>query len=191
MTRDEIYNHLAQVYLGKRSKSEEKSRRQFNAWLVINAVITVVIFSSVFYGLTAFLTQRGESLQKSVIFALNNGPLRVKYNLNSPFPPIKTFSIPIPKVNIQRYGKLNFSMRGLEEGHPGIVKVIIRNKRNEKASYFINNVDLDWQKFSIPFEEFHEITDWSSLTDVSFVFESWNVEKKKGIVLIDDVCFSS
>ena len=31
MTRDEIYDHLAQVYLGKRGKVEEKKKQQFNS----------------------------------------------------------------------------------------------------------------------------------------------------------------
>ncbi|MFA5087413.1 MAG: hypothetical protein WC552_00090 [Candidatus Omnitrophota bacterium] len=190
MTRDEIYNHLAQVYLGKRNKSEYKRRKQFNAWLVINGVITAVIFISAFYGLTAFLTKRGEFLQSRVIFALNNGPIRIKYDVNEPYPSSKTFSLSISKFDSDKYEKLSFLIRGLEEGVPGIVKITVRNKRNETSSYFINNVKLDWQKFDIPFSEFKGITDWSSLTDVSFVFEAWNVENKRGIVLIDDVCFS-
>ena len=93
MTRDEIYDHLAQVYLGKRDKIEEKKKRQFNAWLVINIVITLVILISAFYGLTAFLTHRSDFLKNNVVFSLNNGPIRISYNLNSPYPQVKIFSL--------------------------------------------------------------------------------------------------
>ncbi len=192
MTRDEIYDHLAQVYLGKKTqKQEAEKKRQVNAWLVINIVITAVIFASSFYGLTAFLTSREDTFHNKVIYALSHGPIRVQYNLNYPYPPVKTFALSVPSVNASRYKNLQFSIRGLEEGYPGIVRIEIRNSRNEVASVFVENVDLDWRKLSLPLEKFQQISDWSTVSEVSFILESWNIEKKKGIVLIDDVCFSS
>ena len=190
MTRDEIYDHLAQVYLGKRDRVEEKKKRPFNAWVVMNIVITIVILISAFYGFTAFLTHR-EFSRNSIIFALNNGPIKVSYNLNDPYPQVKTFSLAIPKMNVGKYEKLSFSVRGLDEGFPGVVKIVLRNQKNELASFYVKDVRLKWQEINIPFNEFTQITDWSNLVDISFVLEAWNAEKKKGIILIDNVCFSS
>ena len=191
MTRDEIYDHLAQVYLGKRDRIEEKKKRQFNAWLVINIVITVIILVSAFYGLTAFLTRRGEYPKNSVLFSLNNGSIRVSYDFNRPYPQVKIFSLKIPQMNVSRYEKLSFSIRGLEEGFPGVVKIVLKNQKNETASFYVKDVRLKWQELNIPLDEFTQITDWSNITEVSFVLEAWNAEKKKGMILIDNVCFSS
>jgi len=191
MTRDEIYDHLAQVYLGKRSKAETKIKKQFSAWLVINIGIAGIILASTFYGLSAFLAGKRDALQSSVIYALNNGPIRIRYNLEAPYPPVKAFSLSIPEIDAAKYDRLNFAIRGFSEGRPGIVKVVIRNQKNETASYFVQGVELEWQKFSIPLKDFTQITDWSTLKDVTFVFESWNVVNTKGVVLIDDVSFSS
>ncbi len=190
MTRDEIYDHLAQVYLGKRAKVEEKKKQKFNAWLVINIILMTVILVSVVYGLTAFLTNRGEYSKRSVIFALNNGPVRIAYDLREPYPQVKTFSLAIPTLNAVKYDKLKFSIRGLEEGFPGVVKLILKNSKNETASYYIKDVRLKWQELNIPLNEFTQISDWTNLTDVSFILEAWNVEKKRGIVLVDNICFS-
>ena len=126
-----------------------------------------------------------------MIFALNNGPIRVAYNLNEPYPSVKSFALSIPEVSLAKYNAFNFSIRGLDEGYPGVVKIVVRNDKNVTSSYFVHGVKLQWQRLSIPFSEFKKITDWTRVTDVEFVFEAWNVEKKKGIVLIDDVCFSS
>jgi len=192
MTRDDIYDHLAQVYLGKKNKIEEtKKKKQFNAWLLINIGITVIIFASAIYGLTAFLAGRADSLQNQVIYALNKGPIRINYDLNYPYPPVKTFSLTIPDINAAKYSALQFSVRALEEGSPDILRIEIKNSKNETASVFVQKIGLSWKNFDIPFEEFKQITDWSDLSEVSFIFESWNAEKKKGIVLIDNVCFSS
>ncbi len=191
MTRDDIYDHLAQVYLGKSAKADVEVKKQFSAWLVINIFITVIIFSSAFYGLTAFLTHRNSSLQSRVIFSLHNGPIRIEYNFSDSFPPTKTFALDVPSMNAAKYNQIQFSIRGKEEGAPGVVKIVVKNKRNEEASYYIQGVGLDWQEFSISLDEFKQITDWSSLRDVSFVLESWNVDTQKGLILIDNVCFSS
>jgi hypothetical protein len=191
MKRDDIYDHLAQVYLGKRSQKDDKKQREFNAWLVINIFITVIIFSSAFYGLTAFLAHRHSGLESRIIYSLHKGPIRFDYDFSGDFPPVKTFALNVPSVDAAQYGGIQFSIRGKEEGTPGVVKVVLKNRRNEEASYYVQGVGLDWQEFKIPFEEFKQITDWSSLVDISFVLESWNVEKQKGVILIDGICFSS
>jgi hypothetical protein len=191
MTRDDIYDHLAQVYLGKKTKVEQKKKQQFNAWLVINILITVIIFSSSIYGLTAFLAHRGDSLQNHVIFSLNSRPIRINYNLVYPYPPVKSFSLEIPEVNTAKYKSLQFSVRGMDEGYPEVMRIEMRNHKNEVASVYIRGLQKDWRNINIPLADFQQITDWSDIAEVSFIFESWNIQKKKGIVLIDDVCFSS
>jgi hypothetical protein len=191
MTRDEIYDHLAQVYIGKKSKTGQEQKNKFNAWLLINIVTTVVIFASAFYGFTAFLTHRNEALQKKIIYALNNGPIRIGYDLNYPYPSVKTFALSTPQINAAKYKTIRFSIRGLEEGYPNIIRVELRNKKNEVSSVLVQGVRLGWKSCVIPFEDFKEITDWSNIEDVSFILEAWNAEKKKGIILIDDISFSS
>jgi len=191
MTRDDIYDHLAQVYLGKRNRSEDQKKRQLNAWLIVNIFLTLIIFTSSIYGLTAFLKRRDDLLRDKVIFTLNKGPIRIQYNLNHPYPPVKTFTLTVPPVDAAKYNRLQFSVRGLEEGAPGIMRVEIKNRKNEIDSVFVDEVYLGWKKMSVPFEEFDQIADWSGIEEVSFILESWNADKKKGIVLIDDICFSS
>lgn len=188
MTRDEIYDHLAQVYLGKRKSADDDHKQKFNTWLVLNVLITLMILASAFYGLTAFLVNR-EGLRSNVMYALHNGPIRISYDLNNPYPQVKTFSLSVPEMDVAKYQELKFSVRGMSTS-PGIVKVVLRNRRNEQASFFVKNVGTGWAEVSIPFSEFKEITDWSQMTDVSFVLEAWNAETKKGTLLIDNLCFS-
>ena len=130
MKRYEINDHLEQVYLGKRTKTNIKKKRQFNAWLVINIFITAIIFTSAFYGLTAFLTQHNSSLQSRIIFSLHNGIMRIEYDLTDSFSPVKTLAVNVPSVDASRYSKIQFSLRGKEEGVPGVVKVVIKNRLN-------------------------------------------------------------
>jgi hypothetical protein len=191
MTRDEIYEHLAKVYLGKReSVAETKKKKAVNkSWMVINITITAVIVISTVYGFTAFLTRRGE-LQNQVFYALNNSPLRVQYDLNAPYPSAKTFAINLPGKDATKYSKLNLSIRGMNGAYPGIVKLIVSNAKNEKATYYIQGVEADWKKVAIPFAKLN-LTDWSTVKEVSFVLEAWNVDFRRGTVIIDEVSFSN
>jgi len=191
MNRDEIYDHLAKVYLGKKSSVQEKKKKKLNAaWLMMNILITLFILVSSFYGFTAFLNRQQVDLKNRVVYSLNNNPIRIAYNLDYPFPPIKTFSLSVPSRDISKFSKLNLSVRGMDEGYPGVVKLVLSNQKNEKATYFIEDVELGWQHLTIPLEKF-KMTDLTSVTDVAFVLESWNVQNKSGIVLIDDISFSN
>ncbi|MGE0269129.1 MAG: hypothetical protein AB7S78_11825 [Candidatus Omnitrophota bacterium] len=191
MTKDDIYDHLAQVYLGKRKKDDARTKKQFNAWLLINGLITAVIFASAFYGLTAFLTQQKKTLKNNVIYSLHQGPLRFEYDFKTSANPVETFALSIPPMDISRYGSLEFTMRGKEEGVPGIVKVVMNNRYNESSYFYIQGVNLNWQQYRIPLDEFKQISDWTSITDISFVLESWNVDNKRGMVLIDNLNFAT
>ncbi len=193
ITQEEIYDHLAKVYLDKKQKQNTPPpppKKKFPFQKTIQVFGLLSLLAIVFYGFSAFLSKKVTTAQ-SVIFALNHNPIRIKYNLNPPFPAIEIFSMNVPLIDASKYRYINFMVRGLEEGYPGVIKVTVRNKRNEVSSYLIQDIKLKWKKVSIPVAEFKEISDWSNLQDISFVLEAWNAEKKKGIVLIDDISFSS
>src|ERR1700744_2908726 len=134
MTRDEIYDHLAKGYLGKRESvapKKAKPKPVNRSILVINIVITAVITISAVYGFTAFLTRRA-GLKSQVFYALNNDPIRIAYDLNDPYPATKVFSISLPYKDVSKYRALNVSLRGMDQAYPGIVKVIVSNQKNEQ-----------------------------------------------------------
>ena len=190
MTRDEIYEHLAKVYLGKRESIQQKKKKPISSWLVVNIVITVAILASTIYGFTAFLTRRPVALRNRVIYALNNSPIRLSYDFHESFPKSQMFSMEVPQMDASKYTKLRFSIRALNEGKPGIVKLFIQNSRRERAEYFVKDVESQWQTIAVPLSQFN-ISDWSELTDLGFVLEGWNIPQKKGTILIDDISFSN
>lgn len=190
MNRDEIYDHLAKVYLGKRENIEpKKPEPPKGAWLLINVVITAFILTSVVYGLTAFLTQRRDTFRSSVMYALNNSPIRLTYTVGGAYPQVKNLTIAVPAMDVSKYSRLNLSMRSVK-GNPGMLKVVLKNAREEEASYFLQGLKDRWQDYSIPFEEMN-LTDWKSLKDISFVVEAWNAKELTGSVLIDNISFSN
>lgn len=190
MTKEEIYEHLAQVYLGKRAPEKKDLSSHFSAQRMGKIILLILIINLAFYSLTAFLSQRKEFLRGNIVFALNNSPIRLRYNFNEPYPQVKDFTLPIPKTDIAKYNTLNFAVRGMEQGYPGIIKVSVRNARNETSFVYVDDVNVRWKRVSVAFEDFKEITDWSTATEISFVLEAWNVSRRRGGILIDEISFS-
>jgi len=191
MTRDEIYDHLAKVYLGKREGIESvQPKKQPPSWLVINIVITLFILASVFWGLTAFLTQRHDLLKNRVIFALTNSPIRLSYDVGQGMPQVKTLSIAVPSVDIRKFKRVNVSVRGLKDGNPKVVKIVLTNTKEETAVYYLQGLTPRWREYSLAFDDLN-LTDWEALRDISFVVEAWNADKPSGTVLIDNISFSN
>ncbi len=190
MTRDEIYDHLAKVYLGKRESVEKiQPRKQSTSWLVINIVITVFILASVFWGLTAFLTQH-DLLKSRIIYTLNNSPIRLTYNVGEGMPQVKELSIAVPPLDVKKFKRVNVSLRGLKDGNPKVLKITLANAKEEKAVCYLQNISNRWQDYSLSFDELN-LTDWETLQEVSFVVERWNADKPSGTVLIDNISFSN
>jgi len=191
MTRDEIYDHLAKVYLGKREGIESiQPKKQPLSWLVINIVITVFILASVVWGLTAFLTQHDDLLKSRVIFTLTNSPMRLSYNVGDGMPQVKALSIAVPSVDVKKFKRVNVSLRGLKDGNPKVLKIILTNTKEETAVYYLQDLSNRWRDYSLAFEDLN-LTDWEALRDISFVVEAWNADKPTGTVLIDNISFSN
>ena len=192
MTRDEIYDHLAQVYLGKREqvKVEPPKPRIPSAWLVINGVITALILASMVYGLTAFLANHDDLLKSRVIYSLNNSPIRLSYNVGAGLPQTKDLSIALPSVDVTKYSRLNLTVKASGGGNPGMVKIVLTNSLAERATYYLQGIKPRWQDYSIAFDQLN-LTDWKSLKDISFVVEAWNADRAEGTVFIDNISFSN
>ena len=45
-------------------------------------------------------------------------------------------------------------------------------------------------KVHVPLENLN-LTDWTTVREVAFVLEAWNMDFRKGTVLIDDISFSN
>ena len=189
MDRDEIYDHLAQVYLGKR-KGDGKKSKNLSIWILINVMIACVILIGSVYGLTAFFTHKDSLLNNRLVYLLNRGSVTMAYHFDEGEASVKMFVIDIPRIDMTKFSKIEFIIRAKEEGNPGIVKVSVKTRRNEESFYYVRGLSQKWQNFSVDFERFDGITDWSQVSNVTFTLEPWNVRNRKGLILIDNISFS-
>ena len=191
MTKEEIYEHLAKVYIGKKKKKKKKDNLLIKSLFFISLLFCISVFFFIVTGsnFSPKIGIQGKGELLSVM--LGNYPLRLAYNFNKDNPQIQNFSMPLPNLDLRDFDSLIFSIRGFEGKIPRLLKIVLENKKKETSRFYFDNISSRWKKTVVPLSEFKEITDWSNIMKVSFVFEAWNIDSEKGKVLIDGVSFAS
>ena len=196
MKDKEIYERIADTYLGKNNNKKNNSQRKKKKWFISLTVINILILFTVFFLYKFVLSnprgKEGDNKTSASIYILSQRyPLKLSYNLTPPYLGIKDFTFSLPLVDASKLSSLKLRVRGDDNfGFTAVLKVEVRNQRNEKDSYYLKGISGRWQDFSIPLAEFKNITDWSNIGELSFVFEDWNVSEKRGVLYIDNIRFS-
>lgn len=197
MRNKEIYERIADTYLGKNNNKKNNSQRKNKRWFISLTVINVLILFTVFFLYKFVLSnprvkEGANNKTSAAVYILSQRyPIRLTYDLNPPRLGIKNFTFSLPLVDAGRFSFLKLRVRGdANFGFSALLKIDLKNQRSEKDSYYLKGISDRWQDFSIGLSEFKNITDWSNIAELSFVFEDWNVSEKTGILYIDNIRFS-
>ena len=187
--KKEVSEHLSRAFFeNKKPKKPEKKSALF--FILSGCGVLVLIFAIIWWGKVdqrPFLAQ-GQDL----ILEKNDGPYEIDFDFSKAPTKVKNLAIDLGGMDIHRYESLTFSIR-IPDGatrQSNSVKVILVNNRKEAASLYISNINNSWKKITVPFSEFSGIHDWTSLVQLSFVLEEWNVLPKNGQLLVDQIGFS-
>ena len=116
--------------------------------------------------------------------------LRLTYDVDSPSPAYNGFWSKLEGEDFSDYDTLNLYVKGdAEKGFTKRIKIELKDYQ-QAASYILSGITDEWQKFSIPFEKFRAITDWSSMNEFVIVFDDINSSPKEGSILIDQISVS-
>jgi hypothetical protein len=191
MTKDEIYEHLAKVYLGKKKKKKKQKNFKFYTLLFIN-VVTLPLIAALIVGAVNSRFLKGSKVKtgNAIQLSLNAYPLRISYDFKDDRPQVQDFVLNLPDIDVSRFSRLEFLLRAGKRDYPRLIKLTLQNKRRETSFYYLSSISHNWQRISIPLSEFKGLNDFSNLTRISFGFESWNQNNKSGSVLIEDLGFS-
>ncbi|MBI3313991.1 MAG: hypothetical protein HYZ83_07130 [Candidatus Omnitrophica bacterium] len=117
--------------------------------------------------------------------------VRLDYDVDSPNPAYNGFWMKLNGEDASQYNTLNFYLKGdTKATFTKRMKIELKDMTNKPSPYIITGITDQWQKFSIPFEKFRRITDWSSMNEFVVVFDDINSSPKAGTVFVDHVSFS-
>jgi len=117
--------------------------------------------------------------------------IRLDYDVDSPNPAYNGFWMKLNGEDASKYNTLSFYLRGDSNmGFTKRVKVELKDMSNRPSPYIVSGVSDQWKRFSIPFEKFRRIKDWTSLNEFVIVFDDINSNPKAGTLYLDHVVFS-
>jgi len=121
----------------------------------------------------------------------NGYALRLEYDVDSPNPAYNGFWMKLVGEDLSKYNTLNFYIKGdVKSGFTKRVKLELKDQSNKPSPYIISGVTDQWQKFSIPFEKFKRVADWTSMNEFVVVFDDINSRPKSGTIYLDSVTVS-
>ena len=116
--------------------------------------------------------------------------IRLDYDVDSPNPAYNGFWMKLNGEDATPYNAVTFYMKGdKEKGFTKRVKIELKDMSNQPSPYIVTGVTDQWQKFTIPFEKFRKVKDWSAMNEFVVVFDDINSNPKSGTLYIDQVAF--
>jgi len=116
--------------------------------------------------------------------------VRLDYDVDSPNPAYNGFWMKLNGEDATPYNAVTFYLRGdAEKGFTKRLKIELKDMSNVPSPYIVTGITDKWQKFTIPFEKFRKVKDWSAMNEFVVVFDDINSNPKSGTIYIDNVSF--
>ena len=185
MDKKEVYDHLAKIYLDASSKTKRKKKSKVHVFLWRNIILTSVV---VVCGSTLVLQavlNKNKTRSSEVALVLSSEAVKINFN----FDPAKkeSYSLYLNKQNLNRFKALSFSVRKVDPKEAVNLRIEFINSFKERAEVYVRDIPARWGEYRIDFLQFRNITDWSSMTNLSFIVEAWNADQKHGVLYIDNI----
>lgn len=114
--------------------------------------------------------------------------LRLEYDVDSPNPAYNGFWMKLVGEDLSNYNTLNFFIKGdAKSGFTKRIKLELKDQSNKPSPYIISGITDEWQQFSIPFEKFKRVSDWTSMNEFVVVFDDINSRPKAGTIYVDNI----
>lgn len=116
--------------------------------------------------------------------------LRLDYDVQSSKPAFNGFWMKLGALDASPYEWLSFYVRGGADGKfTKRLKIELKTKQGERASYLVQVLSSQWQGVRIPFRKNPAVTDWTQVSEFVVVFDDVLATYKKGTVFFDQIEF--
>ena len=189
MKKNEVYDYLARVYLGKQPSAGNKKRLIYHNRYALFLIIPLVTVPAVYFFLSHSTPNSFKAKSYALCLSTGNGEIKIKYDFANSTLKKESCALEIPGIGLSDFKLLQFKARRLKNNGAAHLRVELENELKENASYYIEGVGRNWRQWTIKLSDFKEITRWNNLKRLSFVVEEWNVSDDEDCIYIDDIKF--
>ena len=117
--------------------------------------------------------------------------VRLDYDVDSPNPAYNGFWMKLNGEDATPYKAVSFYLKGdPKKGFTKRLKVELKDMSNQPSPYIVNGITDQWQKFTVPFEKYRKVKDWSAMNEYVIVFDDINSNPKSGALYVDHITFT-
>lgn len=118
--------------------------------------------------------------------------LQLTYDVDSPSEAYNGIYMKLENANFSSFDTFNIYAKGdASVGYDRRLSIELKDFSGKHTSnYFIHGISNSWQKFSIPFDRFTMVSDWSHMNEFAVVFSDIVARRKTGQVYLDDLFLS-
>ena len=189
MNKKEIYEHLAKIYLDASSPKNNKGKpkKNFRNLFFVSLVIIFGVSISSFLSRNKSISLNNKiNITSERALVLQSNIIKINFNFDPATKEI--YSLNLNKLDVQGFKALGFFARKSDFDDKIILKVEFTNTAKESSECYISNLKAyKWQDYKIILSDFKNITNWSKMSNLSFIIEDWNTQKKSGVVYIDSI----
>jgi hypothetical protein len=186
MNKQDIYEHLAEIYLD--ASSGRKNKKKIRTQLYRNFFIVGIAFLFILTFIILISRPQKHNFHMTEL-ALIITPEPIKINFH--FDPAKkeVYTLNLNNLDLSKYKTLAFSLKKINFQDKVSLKVEFTTPFKEKSEIYLKDIPYRWKDYKFSLAEFQKISDWSSMQSLSFIVEEWNAKEKKDIIYIDNVRF--
>ena len=116
--------------------------------------------------------------------------IRLDYDVDSPNPAYNGFWMKLNGEDATPYNAVKFYLKGdAQKGFTKRIKIELKDMSNQPSPYILTGITDQWQEFTVPFDKFRRISDWSAMNEFVLVFDDINSNPKVGSIYLDNVRF--
>jgi hypothetical protein len=184
MEKQDIYEHLAKIYLD--ASSAKKKKQTAPPHLVRNLFVMSVVMIAGLTGALALNLRKPHGTPQGSELALVLSSDVIKINFN--FDPAKkeTYTLDLKNLDMSDFRTLTFAAKRRTD-HALSLRVEFVNAYKEKSEVYFRDLTANWHEYRADLSEFKNISDWSGMKQIIFSIEEWNTREKSGVVYIEDM----
>lgn len=185
MEKDDIYEHLAHIYLDTPLRKKNQFKKQPPQVSKKYLYISLTIIAGLAILLLIALQAKRRPLNTVNSSVLQPDAVKINYQFNTGKKEV--YSLNLKKMNLSKFKFLAFFIKKANNRDTVSVRVEFTNAYKEKGEIYLKDIAKNWKLYKLGLEDFTGITDWTEMQDLSFIIEEWNAQDKDGAIYIEGV----
>ncbi len=191
--KEDIYNHLAKVYLNASSDKERESRinKGRERLRILLRPLSIACICFLLISITIILWQRRASQSPQVKDEIVIGSRISKINFRSEDLDSlsgKVITLNLNGINFLNYRFLGFSVRKSNYQDKLLMRVELIDTLGRKSRFYIDDIPAyKWKDYEIKLTDFQGVNDRAKICLLTFGAEDWKTYRKRAALYIDNI----